>query len=41
LGLVTGALVGSIALLFLYGSLWVVARGMRILEEWLERRRQA
>jgi len=30
-----------IGLLVLFGSLWVVARGMRILEKWLERRRQA
>jgi hypothetical protein len=41
IGLVTGALVGSIGLLVLFGSLWVVARGIRIVEEWLERRRQA
>jgi hypothetical protein len=41
LGLVTGVLVGSIGLLVLFSLLWVVARGIRILEEWLERRRQA
>ena len=41
LGVVTGALLGCIGLLVLFGSLWVVARGIRILEEWLERRRQA
>lgn len=41
LGVVTGALLGCIGLLVLFGSLWVVARAIRIVGEWLERRRQA